>query len=177
MPNVLLMNAYSSVFFYDVVRGLSRHFEDNSLFRATFSVNSDHIIAISRQPKINKYKLIVLNVKSNKDEILESLDLQQDTFPNFGNFYPCNIYQCEINITLIAGVDLEPGKKEIGLNCPHSLYILKGDLLSKNLQIKKMRLFSCLGYSDFFLESSFSLPTYKFLYIENRCILIKFLIF
>ena len=88
-----------------MARNLTRRFDDNTLIRATFSINSDHIIAISRHPKLTNYKLLVLNVKSVNDEVLESFEINQATFQDLENFYICNIYQCEINITLIAGVD------------------------------------------------------------------------
>jgi len=63
---------------------------------------------------------------------------------------------------------LEPGKKQMDLKSPHIVYLIKGELLSNHLLIKKMKLFSADGYSDLYLESGMYLPSYEFLYLENR---------
>ena len=157
------------MFFYDIFRGITRRFDDNSLFRATFSCLRDNIIAISRNTKVNKYKIVVLDVKAVKDEeLMASIEIGSEIFPDFGNFYVCNVFQVEPNLTLIAGVDLEPGKKQMDLKSPQIVYLIKGELLSNHLLIKKMKLFSADGYSDLYLESGMYLPSYEFLYLENR---------
>lgn len=166
VPNVLLLNAYNDILYYDLLRKVTLRFVENTYFRATFSTTPQNIISILKQPKTNKFKLITLDIRSIKDRIISSLDMAG--FPEFDNFYPCNIYQSESNLILIAGVDREPGKKEIDLKCPHSLYLVRGDLISNNFAVKKMKLFSSQGYSDMFLESTLISPTYKFLYLENR---------
>ena len=164
----MVINGYFQVFFFDVLRKLTVRFEDNTLFRATFSCIPHQIIAISRNIKSNQYKILVLDIKKTNSQALKTIEISPQNFPNFANFYVCNVFQAERNLTIIAGVEFEPGKKQMSLGCPHVIYVIKGEILTGNLQIRKLNLFNSAGYSELFLESGLCLPFFRFIYLEDR---------
>lgn len=169
VPDILVINAYNSVFFYDVSLKTSRKFDDIMIFKATFSYNNKEILAIVRVPKIQKYQVIALNVESSKSDLRGSLEISEEKFAGFNNFLPCNIYQPFNGMILVAGVECANGNREITLESMHVLYAIKGNFHdNNNIQVKKIKLFSCHGYHDLFLESTMVTPIFKFLYVEER---------